>query len=176
LDKCVRARYAVNSTPDFKMLSENQQRDIYQSALEILERTGVVIHDKESLELLEKAGCWIEGTRVRIPAGITEWAVAAAPSRILLYDRDGKRSMVLEGRNTYYGPGPTNTYHRDPETGERRRPVLQDTENVGKVCDALPNINFICDLGLWLLTVVNQLFTGDLILSSTRILLIWRQP
>jgi trimethylamine---corrinoid protein Co-methyltransferase len=143
----VRARYKVNKSPQFRMLSEGQRKDIYQAALEILERTGAVIHDQESLELFKKAGCWVEGDRVRFPAGLTEWAVAAAPSRILLYDRDGNRKMVLEGHNTYYGPGPTNTYHRDPQTGERRRPVLSDSENAGKVCDALPNIDFAMDLG-----------------------------
>ena len=147
MDKCVRARYTVNGTPAYRMLSEDQQRDIYQAALEILERTGAVIHDKEALELFEKAGCWIEGERVRFPAGLSEWAVKAAPSRIMLYDRDGNPGMVLEGRNTYYGPGPTNTYHRDPETGERRRPVISDSENAGKVCDALPNIDYTMDLG-----------------------------
>lgn len=147
MDKYVRARYKVNKSPVFRMLTEDQQKDIYQAALEILERTGAVVHDKEALELFEKAGCWIEGERVRFPAGLTEWAVKSAPSRILIYDRDGNRNMVLEGRNTYYGPGPTNTYHRDPETGERRRPVLSDSENAGKVCDALPNISFAMDLG-----------------------------
>ena len=147
MDKYVRARYRVNNSPVYRMLSEDQQRAIYQAALEILERTGAVIHDKESLELFEKAGCWVEGERVRFPAGLTEWAVAAAPSRILMYDREGNKAMVLEGRNTYYGPGPTNTYHRDPETGERRRPVLSDSENAGRVCDALPNIDFAMDLG-----------------------------
>lgn len=147
MDKYVRARYRVNNSPVYRMLSEDQQRAIYQAALEILERTGAVIHDKESLELFEKAGCWVEGERVRFPAGLTEWAVAAAPSRILMYDREGNKAMVLEGRNTYYGPGPTNTYHRDPETGERRRPVLSDSENAGRVCDALPNIDFTMDLG-----------------------------
>ncbi len=147
MDKCVRARYSVNNSPVFKMLSEGQQHEIYQAAIEILERTGAVVHDKEALELFEKAGAWVEGERVRFPAGLTEWAVKSAPSRITLYDRDGNRKMVLEGRNTYYGPGPTNTYHRDPETGERRRPVLSDSENAGKVCDALPNIDFAMDLG-----------------------------
>jgi trimethylamine---corrinoid protein Co-methyltransferase len=147
VDKYVRARYRVNNSPVYRMLSEDQQRAIYQAALEILERTGAVIHDKESLELFEKAGCWVEGERVRFPAGLTEWAVAAAPSRILMYDREGNKAMVLEGRNTYYGPGPTNTYHRDPETGERRRPVLSDSKNAGRVCDALPNIDFAMDLG-----------------------------
>ena len=147
MDKYVRARYRVNNSPVYRMLSEDQQKAIYQAALEILERTGAVIHDKESLELFEKAGCWVEGERVRFPAGLTEWAVAAAPSRILMYDREGNKAMVLEGRNTYYGPGPTNTYHRDPETGERRRPVLSDSENAGRVCDALPNIDFTMDLG-----------------------------
>ena len=147
MDKCVRARYSVNNTPVFNMLSEEQQNEIYQAAIEILERTGAVVHDKEALELFEKAGAWVEDERVRFPAGLTEWAVKSAPSRITLYDREGNRKMVLEGRNTYYGPGPTNTYHRDPYTGERRRPVLSDSENAGKVCDALPNIDFAMDLG-----------------------------
>jgi len=147
VDKCVRARYSVNNTPVFNMLSEEQQNEIYQAAIEILERTGAVVHDKEALELFEKAGAWVEDERVRFPAGLTEWAVKSAPSRITLYDREGNRKMVLEGRNTYYGPGPTNTYHRDPYTGERRRPVLSDSENAGKVCDALPNIDFAMDLG-----------------------------
>ncbi len=147
MDKYVRARYTVNGTPNYRMLSEDQQRDIYQAALQILERTGAKIHDKEALELFEKAGCWMEGERVRFPAGLAEWAVKAAPSRIMLYDREGNPGMVLEGRNTYYGPGPTNTYHRDPETGERRRPVITDSENAGKVCDALPNIDYTMDLG-----------------------------
>ena len=147
MDKYVRGRYKTNKTPLFRMLSEEQQKEIYQAAVEILERTGAVIHDEETLELFKKAGCWMEGERVRFPAGLTEWAVASAPSRVVLYDREGKRSMVLEGRNTYYGPGPTNTYHRDPYTGERRRPVVSDNENAGKVCDALGNIDFAMDLG-----------------------------
>lgn len=147
MDRYVRARYATNKTPVFRILSEEQQKDIYQAAVEILERTGAVVHDEETLELFKNAGCWIEGERVRFPAGLTEWAVDTAPSRVLLYDRDGNRSMVLEGRNTYYGPGPTNTYHRDPYTGERRRPVVSDNENAGKVCDALENIDFAMDLG-----------------------------
>ena len=147
MDRYVRGRYTTNKTPVFRMLSEDQQKEIYQAAVEILERTGAVVHDEETKELFEKAGCWIDDDRIRFPAGLTEWAVATAPSRILLYDRDGNRKMVLEGRNTYYGPGPTNTYHRDPYTGERRRPVVSDNENVGKVCDALENIDFAMDLG-----------------------------
>ena len=87
MNNYVRARYKVNKSPQFRMLSEGQRKDIYQAALEILERTGAVIHDQESLELFKNAGCWVEGDRVRFPAGLTEWAVAAAPSRILLYDR-----------------------------------------------------------------------------------------
>ncbi len=147
MDKYVRGRYTTNKTPVFRMLSEDQQKEIYNAALEILERTGAVVHDEETLGLFKDAGCWVEGERVRFPAGLTEWAVKSAPSRILLYDRDGNRSMVLEGRNTYYGPGPTNTYHRDPYSGERRRPVVSDNENAGKVCDALENIDFAMDLG-----------------------------
>ena len=143
----VRSRYKVNKSTYFQLLTEEQKSEIFSASLEILERTGAKIFDEESKEILKEGGCWVDGDLVKIPVGISEWAVRSAPSKIHLYDRLGNIKMVLGGRNTYYGPGPTNTYHRDPYTGERRRPVLSDTENVGKVCDALPNIDFVQDLG-----------------------------
>jgi trimethylamine--corrinoid protein Co-methyltransferase len=145
--KYARSRYKVEGSNHFELLSEDQKQEIYSASLEILERTGAMIYDEEAREILKKGGCWVDGDRVRIPVGVSEWAVRSAPSRIHLYDRNGNRKLVLQGRNTYFGPGPTNTYFRDPFTGERRRPVIGDTENVAKVCDALEHIDFVMDLG-----------------------------
>src|SRR5690606_34207153 len=88
-----------------------------------------------------------DGNRVRFPSRLVEWAVRSAPSRVVISDRNGKRSMFLEGNNVYYGPGPTNTFTLDPFTGERRRPQKSDTVRAGIVCDALPNIDYAMDLG-----------------------------
>ena len=142
-----RARYNTNSSVKTRLLSDEQCGQIYYAALEILERTGAKIFNKKALEIYKKAGCWVDGEHVRFPIGLSEWAVRTAPSKVLLYDREGKERISLEGHNTYYGPGPTNTYHIDPFSGERRRPKLTDTGNVAKVCDALPNIDFVMDLG-----------------------------
>lgn len=147
MQKYTRARYQVNKSAKFRMLSDEQREEIYGAALEILERTGAKVFSKEALEIFEKGGCWLEDNIVKIPVGLSQWAVNAAPSRVVMYDRSGNRSMVLGGYNSYFGPGPTNTYHIDPQTEERRRPVLTDTENVAKICDALPNISFVQDLG-----------------------------
>jgi len=142
-----RARLTVNKTTNFRLLSEDQRGQIYAAACEILARTGSDVHSEEARQLLEKGGCWVDGLRVRIPVGLSEWAVRTAPSMILMYDRNGNKAMALGGHNTYYGPGPTNTYQVDPQTEERRKPTLQDKQDVAKVCDALPNIDFVQDLG-----------------------------
>jgi len=147
MSRYVRSRYNVNKSVNFQSLTEQEREEIFYAALEVLERTGVKIFDDESREYLEEAGCWIEDKVVKIPISLSEWAVNSAPSKILLYDRDGNRKLNIHDNKTYYGPGPTNTYHKDPDTGERRRPVLEDTERVGKVVDALPNIDFAMDLG-----------------------------
>lgn len=147
MSRYVRSRYNVNKTVNFQSLTEGEREEIFYAALEVLERTGVKIFDDESRKYLEEAGCWIEDKVVKIPIGLSEWAVDSAPSKIILYDRDGNRKLDIHDGKTYYGPGPTNTYHKDPETGERRRPVLEDTERVGKVVDALENIDFAMDLG-----------------------------
>jgi trimethylamine--corrinoid protein Co-methyltransferase len=142
-----RARYNINKTVHFELLSEAQREEIYSASLEILQRTGAKVYSTRARELFGKAGCWIDGEVVRFPIGLSEWAVRTAPSKIILYNRNGDPAMRLEGRNTYFGPGPTNTYHIDPQTEERRQPTLSDTENVGRMCEVLKNIDFVQDLG-----------------------------
>ncbi|HWQ40737.1 MAG TPA: trimethylamine methyltransferase family protein [Desulfosporosinus sp.] len=143
----VRANYQVNATPQLKVLSDDQCETIYNGALEVLERTGAEIHSEKALEIYRKGGCWVDGNRVRFPSHLVEWAVRSTPSRVAISDRNGKRSMFLEGQNVYYGPGPTTTYTIDPFTGERRRPKKSDTVRAAITIDALPNISFAMDNG-----------------------------
>lgn len=145
--KYSRSRYTVNKTIQFRLLSEAQREEIYSAALEILQRTGARVHSAGARDVFKKAGCWLDGDVVRFPIGLSEWAVRTAPSKIILYDRNGNKKLNLEGYHSHFGPGPTNTYHIDPITEERRKPRITDTENVGKMCEALPNIDFVQDLG-----------------------------
>ncbi|MGI9861643.1 trimethylamine methyltransferase family protein [Moorella naiadis] len=143
----VRANYEVNATPQFSVLSRDQCEAIYLGAIEVLERTGAEIHSEEALAIFRRGGCWVDGNRVRFPSRLVEWAVRTAPSRIVISDRNGKRTMFLEWQNVYYGPGPTNTFTLDPFTGERRRPTKADTARAAIVADALPNIAYAMDNG-----------------------------
>lgn len=143
----VNSHYTVNDTIHASVLSDDQCREIVSGAIEVLERTGADVFDDKALKLFADNGCWVEGNRVRFPSGLTEWAIRTTPSRVVLADRDGNRKMFLEGSNSYFGPGPTNTYFIDPYTGERRKPVKSDKVNVAKVCDGLPNIDYVMDLG-----------------------------
>jgi len=143
-----RANYEVNQTTLWKMLSEDQCEQIVMTALEVLERTGAEVLNKEALEIFEKGGCWVDGNRVRIPSSLSEWAVRTAPSRVTLCDRNGKRALSLETTNAYYGPGQDNVNIVDPMTGELRKPVKADVATTGLLCDGLKNIDFAMSNGL----------------------------
>lgn len=143
-----RANYAVNQTTVWEMLSEDQCEELFMTTLEVLERTGAEIQNKEAREIFEKAGCWVDGNRVRIPSALSEWAVRSAPSRVTVCDRNGKRALKLETTNAYYGPGQGNTYVLDPLTAERRKPVKADVVKTGVVCDGLKNVDFVMSNGL----------------------------
>ncbi|UCF91877.1 MAG: trimethylamine methyltransferase family protein [Desulfobacterales bacterium] len=137
-----------NSTP-LEYFSAEQMRDIHGAALEILEDCGTVVHHKKCVELLQKAGAYVkDDKRVFIPSGLAEWAIRSAPSRVTIYDRKGKPSMFLEGRNVYYGTGSDCPHLLDSFTGERRDFRLKDVEDAVRLVDFLPNIDFTMSMGL----------------------------
>jgi trimethylamine--corrinoid protein Co-methyltransferase len=135
--------------PRFQLLSDEQLGMIHYAALEILRRTGVSVLEDESRELLKKAGASVDGTRVKIPPHLVEWAIRTAPSRVVLCNsRDGSPLMFLEERNAYYGTGSDTIATIDSHTGERRIPFKEDIAKAAQLCDALPNIDFVMSMGI----------------------------
>jgi len=134
--------------PRFQLLSQDQIKQIHLATLEILERTGVRVMLPEALDLLEKAGAWVlSENMVKIPSHLVEEALRSAPSRITIYDRNGSPAMNLEGLNADFGPGTDTTFVMDMETGERRPTKGRDVARVARLCDALPNIDFVASMG-----------------------------
>jgi trimethylamine---corrinoid protein Co-methyltransferase len=144
----IRSNYHVQMTPHFRVLSKDQIEEIHMATLEVLRRTGVVVKDAEGRDLLKKAGCWVDGERVRIPPSLVEWAMRTCPPRVVLCDRNGRPAMFLQPNRVYYGTGSDTPNVIDPYTGERREVVLADVAGIGRVVDALPNIHFLMCMGI----------------------------
>jgi len=144
----INSNHVIQSTPGMQVLSDDQKAQVHQATLELLRRTGVRVVAPEVRELLDKAGCWLDGDRVRIPPHLIEWAIRSAPNRVVMCDRDGNAAMFLEGRKGYYGTGSDTPFVLDAYTGERRQAVLADVANVARLVDALPNIDFLMCMGI----------------------------
>jgi trimethylamine--corrinoid protein Co-methyltransferase len=133
----------------YRMLTKAQREEIHLASLEILRRTGVRVHEAESLSLLREAGCVVtDGSLVRFPAAVIENAIADAPSRIVMCDRTGEPRMYLEGGRVNFGTGSDLPNTIDLETGLRRPSVLADVKNAARLADGLPNLDFVMSMAL----------------------------
>jgi trimethylamine--corrinoid protein Co-methyltransferase len=127
----------------YQNLTAGDLEAIHQGALQVLEKTGVAVHDGEMLRLLAGAGCPVrqEQRRAFLPAGVVEAAVSQAPRVVRLYNRLGEEAMAL-------GSGPLHTRVSSGATGmldlvdgRRRPPTCQDAADIARLADALPNIH-----------------------------------
>jgi len=144
---------SVNSiayqTPQFSILSESQISDIHLAALEVLRRTGIRFHHAGAVDMLKQAGAFVSaGNLVKFPARMVEDAISSVPGRVIMCDRDGEPSMFLEGSKASFGTGSDCLNFLDPKTGEHRKFTKADIIDGYRLCDALPNIDFLMSIGL----------------------------
>ena len=136
-------------SPLFGLLSETQLEDLHRGALELLRRTGVRFFHPEALELLSGAGAFVSDSNlVKFPARLVEDALASVPSRIIMSDRAGNPAVHLEGTRVNFGTGSDCLNFLDYRTGEHRKFTKADLIEGYRLCDALPNIDFVMSIGL----------------------------
>ncbi len=130
--------------PQLTWLSESNKEQLFQAALTVLSDIGMQVQHDEALDLLQSVGCGIlENQMVSMPAALIKNAIGLAPSSIPVYDRTGRLAMDLGGRRSYFGTGSDLIYSLDSATMSRHQCVLEDVKRAARVCDSLPNIDFI---------------------------------
>ena len=141
--------HTICARPEVRFLNEEALAAIHQAAMEILERTGVIIHHEGVVEMLAAAGCRVLDTdRVAIPAALVEEAVNSAPAEITIFDRNGQPALLLEGDHSYWGTGSDTPFILDTITGQRRKTCLEDVEQVSRLVDGLGNMDFLMCMGV----------------------------
>jgi trimethylamine--corrinoid protein Co-methyltransferase len=134
--------------PRLRILDDEQVRRIHSATLEVLERTGVEITHPQALELLHGAGASVDGSRVRIPSWLVEQSIRTAPSRVILGNRDGQRSVYLERDRSWFGPSLDCIDYLDPQTNQRRRFVSDDCRITASLADQLGNYSWVMTIGM----------------------------
>ncbi len=144
----LRSNFSALVNPRFKVLSDDQIKEIHFATLELLERTGVRVENEEAKELLYSHGAIIEDSNtVKIPGGLIEEAIRTTPSRFTVYNRCGEQAMFLEGYKSYFGGATSSPCVADPYTKEVRPVVSKDVANLAKINDYLPNLHFMMPEG-----------------------------
>ena len=130
-------------------LAEEQKQRVYETALGILADIGMVVLHEEGEQVMLDGGCTKDGGgNVHVPGALVEQARASLPASFLVYDRAGAPAMDLGGHRSYFGNGSDVMHLHDLETGERRLGKLEDVSEAARLCDALPDIDFVMS-GAW---------------------------
>jgi trimethylamine--corrinoid protein Co-methyltransferase len=131
----------------FEALTKDQLKAIDNAAKDILWRTGVLMPNKEALEILEKAGCVVDKKKeqVWIPPYLVEEAVRKTPKTFRYAGRDPKKTLIADTDRVYFvnGIGP---YVAEVD-GSLRKPTLKDSQDRMRVLDACEHIDIISLFG-----------------------------
>jgi trimethylamine--corrinoid protein Co-methyltransferase len=128
---------------NYRVWDDKQCAEVVDTAFRVLERTGCLVHNEKARNLLKEAGCVVDKDNVRIPYGLTQWAVSRAPRSVVVYDRNGEPAMVLSPDRVHFGPTITNTQIVDIETGEARPASKEDSKKAALVMDSLKHISWV---------------------------------
>ena len=117
---------------------------VHESALRVLETTGVVVQDDEAVALLRSRGARCDGRRVYLEAGAVQAALAAAPSSFVLAGRRPELGLPLGGAGgRVFASGSGAAYVIE---GRTMRPgTLADLEATARLGHQLPAIDFNSD-------------------------------
>lgn len=136
--------FKTECIPEYRLLTDDQIKEIHRATLELLQTTGVKVLNEEALLLLKDAGCRIADHHiVKIPGPLVEESIRYAPSSVTVYNRQGNPAMLLGGTNTYYGMGTDLLNTWDLKTGKLRASCLQDVIDSAIVGDYCDEIDFI---------------------------------
>ncbi len=128
--------------PFSSLFTAKDIKQIDHTGRRILERVGVRIQDRASLDMLKKAGVKIDNDdqRARFETDWLDQVLAQAPSGFVLYSRDGLNDVHMGAGHVNFSNGGRVFRILDMGTGGYRLTMLRDVANTAALVNNLDNI------------------------------------
>lgn len=128
-----------------EVLSEDELYSIHEASLNILSQVGVVIRSEEVLRFLKGQGLKVDmgNQRVWFSPDVVKQALSQFPSKITLFEREGKVAFVLGKQKGLVASGHNAVYVLDPFTDKRKKVTKKDVGDFARLSDALENIDIV---------------------------------
>jgi len=129
----------------FKVLSDNELKQIDAASIKMLEQTGVKIHSVSVNELLADAGASFNESKgtTHLTEKMVRDALATVPNEVKLYDRNLENPITLGHGAGAVASGHNATFIKDYETGEYRGVKKTEVADFTKLADALEDIDIV---------------------------------
>lgn len=125
-----------------KVLSEDEIYKIHMNVMEVLWQVGVLVEEKQSLELLEKNGAKVdyENMRAYLPPELIQHALTVKGHSCAFYDPFGKQILPFGGSRTFYGTCGYATTYVD-ESGVSQPGTYEALLRLAKLVDTVDEVS-----------------------------------
>lgn len=132
---------AVRNIPTYDVLNHEGLERIDDTAMGILETTGIEFREDRAAEIWREAGADVDGHRIRIPRELIRSLIKSVPSEFDYHARNPERNLRVGGRSMVFGPayGTPNVIDLD---GVRRQATADDMRTLMKLHHVNPAIHY----------------------------------
>ena len=132
----------------FNVFTDDEIDKIHLATLEVLEKTGLYVGTDEAMDILEGGGARVDREKkiVKFPPYLVEDCIRSAPPKIILYGRDPKHDVVLEGKRVNFCTFGQGVSIMDVD-GSVRGSVAEDVGKAALLTDAMEEVD-VCERSL----------------------------
>ncbi len=132
------------SKTDFvNFFSKSEVERIHQVSLQILEETGVLVHNEKARGIYAKHGCIVDNNTgiVKFPVKVVEECRKSFQPTYKFTAQDPQFDVILPDNRPVVVTASSAPDVRDPKTGEVRRGTSHDIANIAQLINELPGFD-----------------------------------
>ena len=125
----------------YNFFTDEQKKNIHEASQTILEETGMLVKNKEAVEIFKKNGCQVDGQIVKFPRKLVDEKMASVPPTFTFKAQNPDLDVTLPDNRPVIVTGSSAPNVVDPVTGEERRGTSRDIANIAHLINELPGFD-----------------------------------
>lgn len=115
-----------------RQFTEDELKRLHSATMQVLWDVGVAFHEPEALEVFKAHGIKVDGNIAHLDEKHVQKALETAPSQFAITARNPSKSVRIGGKDLVIAPGYGAAF-MVTDSGEQRRPVMEDYDNFCKL-------------------------------------------